>query len=81
MALRKFREFIRDQQRSVSGRIEQRALKEEIYDTDITNATSVYIGSGLSAAERRSLSESFISKIEEFCESGQTVIAVATAVE
>jgi hypothetical protein len=78
MALRRFREFVPDQQRSVSG---QHAFKVETYDTDIRDATSVYIGEGLSVAERRSLSESFISKIEEMCENGSTFMAMAIAVK
>ncbi len=54
MALRKFRSFIRDRQRLVSGRLEQNIFKEDADDTPITDAATVFIGSELSVSERRS---------------------------
>jgi type 1 fimbriae regulatory protein FimE len=44
MALRKFREFIRDRQRPVSRRLELNVLEEETDDRDITDAATVIIG-------------------------------------
>jgi hypothetical protein len=81
MALKKFRDVIGDRQSPVSRRLEKHAFAEETYDTDIRDAASVYIGDGLPQAERRSLSESFISKIEEMCESTSSFMAMAIAVE
>jgi hypothetical protein len=81
MASKKFRDIIVDRQRPLSRRLEKHAFAEETYDTDIRDAASVYIGGGLSRAERRSLSESFISKIEEMCESKSSFMAMAIAVE
>jgi hypothetical protein len=77
MVLRKFRSFIRDRQRLVSGRLEQNALKEDADDTPITDATSVIIGSELSMTERRSLMDDFVNYIEGMRESGRSIMAIA----
>jgi hypothetical protein len=79
MALKKFRSFIRDRQRLVSGRLEQNALKEDTNDTPITDAATVFIGSELSVSERRSLRDDFGNYIEGMRESGRSIMAVAVA--
>ena len=61
MALRKFREFIRDRQRPVSRRLEPNVLEEETDDQDITDAATVIIGSELSVSERQSLRDDLIN--------------------
>ena len=81
MALRKFKEFIRDRKRPVSGRLEQNILKEDADDTPIADAATVIIGSELSASERRSLSDEFVTGIEKMSERGSTIIAIAVALE
>ena len=57
MALRKFREFVRDGHRRVSKRWEPNVLEEEVDDKDITDATTVIIPSELSVSERRRLTD------------------------
>jgi hypothetical protein len=54
MALRKFREFVRDCQKPVSRRLEPNVLEEETDDQDITDAATVIIGSELPVSERKS---------------------------
>jgi hypothetical protein len=63
MALRKFREFVRDRQRPVSKRREPNVLEEEVDDKDITDATTVIIGSELSVSERRRLTDDLLTDI------------------
>jgi hypothetical protein len=75
MALRKFREFVRDRQRHVSKRWEN-VLEEEVDDKDITDATTVIVGSELSLSERRRLTD-----IRKMSERGDTIIAIAVALE
>ena len=41
---------------------------EESNDADITDATSVIVGSELSLSERKSLIDGFVNYIEEMCE-------------
>ena len=48
MALRKFREFVRDRQRPISRRFEPNILEEGADDQDIADAATVIIGSELS---------------------------------
>jgi hypothetical protein len=81
MALRKFREFIRDRQRPVSRRLELNVLEEETDDQDITDAATVIIGSELSASERKSLRDGLVNDIGKMSESGRTIIAIAVALE
>jgi hypothetical protein len=81
MALRKFNSFIRDRQRQVSGRAEGNNLKEEMDDTDITDAATVIIGSELSVTERKSLSDSFVSDIKKMSDGGHSVMAIAVALK
>ena len=81
MALRKFREFIRDRQRPVSRRLELNVLEEETDDSGITDAATVIIGSELSASERQSLRDDFVIDIRKMSESGGTIIAIVVALE
>ena len=81
MALRKFREFIRDGQRPVSRRLEANVLEEEADDQDITDAATVIIGSELSVSERQSLRDDLINYITKMSERGVTVIATIVAFE
>ena len=53
----------------------------EAYDTDITDAASVMIGSALPVGERNSLRDDFVNYIEEMCESGRSITAIAVAFE
>jgi len=76
MALRKFREFIRDRQRPVSRRLE-----EETDDQDITDAATVIIGSELSVSERKRLTDDLLIYIRTMSERGDTIIAIAAALE
>jgi hypothetical protein len=79
MALRKFKEFIRDRQRPVSRRLN--VLKEETDDQDITDAATVIIGSELSASERKRLTDELLTDIRKMSERGDTIIATAVALE
>jgi|HubBroStandDraft_6_1064221.scaffolds.fasta_scaffold1354508_2 hypothetical protein len=81
MALRKFREFIRDGQRAVSRRLEANVLEEETDDQDITDAATVIIGSELSVSERQSLRDDLINYITKMAERGDTVITTIVAFE
>jgi hypothetical protein len=76
MALRKFREFVRDRQRAVSIRLE-----EETDEQDITDAATVIIGSELSVSERQSLRDGLINYITKVSDRGGTVIATVVALE
>ena len=80
MALRKFKEFIRDRQRPVSRRLTN-VLKEETDDQDITDAATVVIGSELSASERKRLTDDLLTDIRKMSERGDTIIATAVALE
>ena len=81
MALRKFREFIRDGQRPVSRRLEANVLEEEADDQDITDAATVIIGSELSVSERQSLRDDLINYITKMTERGDTVITTIVTFE
>ena len=81
MALRKFREFVRDRQRPVSRRLEPNVLEEEVDDRDIANAATVIIGGELSASERHSLRDGLINYITKVSDSGGTIIATVVALE
>ena len=81
MALRKFREFIRDGQRPVSRRLEANVLEEEADDQDVTDAATVIIGSELSVSERQSLRDDLINYITKMAERGDTVITTIVAFE
>jgi hypothetical protein len=81
MALRKFREFVRDRQRPVSRRLELNVLKEETGDQDITDAATVIIGSELSASARKRLTDDLLTDIGKMSESGRSIIAIAVALE
>jgi hypothetical protein len=65
MVLRKFSEFIRDRQRPVSRGLELNVLKEEAADRDITDATTVIIGSELSASERKRVTDDLLIGIRK----------------
>ena len=77
MALRKLREVIPDGQRPVSRRLELNGLKE----SEIMDAATVVIGSGLSASKRQALRDGFVNDITEMSESGRTIIATAVTLE
>ena len=81
MALRKFREFVRDGHMRVSKRWEPNVLEEEVDDKDITDATTVIIGSELSVSERRRLTDDLLTDIRKMSERGDTIIAIAVASE
>jgi hypothetical protein len=81
MALRKFREFVRDYQTPVSRRLEPNVLKEEAVDQDITDAATVIIGSELSLNERKRLTDDLLIDIRKMSESGGTIIATVVALK
>jgi hypothetical protein len=81
MALRKFREFVRDRQRPVSRRLEPNVLEEEMDDRDITDAATVIIPSELSVSERERLTDDLLVDIRKMCERRDTIIAIAVALE
>jgi hypothetical protein len=79
MTLRKFKDFIRDRQKPVSERLEQNFLKEDVADTPITDAATVFIGGELSMTERRLLMDDFVNYIERMGEGGRSIMAIAAA--
>jgi len=81
MALRKFREFVRDRQRPIPRRLEPNVLEEETDDQDITDAATVIIGSELPVSERKRLTDDFLINIRKMSERGDTIIATAVALE
>jgi hypothetical protein len=81
MALRKFREFIRDRQRPVSIRLEPNVLEEGADEQDITDAATVIIGSELSVSERKRLTDDLLNGIRKMSERGDTIIATVVALE
>ena len=81
MALQKFREFVRDRQRPVSRRLEPNVLEEETDDRDITDAATVIIPSELSVSERKRLTDDLLIDIRKMSERGDTIIAIAVALE
>jgi hypothetical protein len=81
MALRKFREFVRDRQRPVSRRLEPNVLEEEMDDRDITDATTVTIPRELSASKRKRLTDDLLIGIRKMSERGDTIIATVVALE
>jgi hypothetical protein len=81
MALRKFREFVRDYQTPVSRRLEPNVLKEEAVDQDITDAATVIIGSELSLNERKRLTDDLLIDIRKMSESRGTIIATVVALK
>jgi hypothetical protein len=81
MALRKFREFVQDRQRPVSRRLEPNVLEGETDDQDITDAATVIIGSELSVSERKRLTDDLLIDIRKMSKRGDTIIAIAVALE
>ena len=81
MALRKFREFVRDRQRRVSRRLEPNVLEEEMDDRDITDAATVIIPRELSVSKRERLTDDLLVGIRKMCERGDTIIATVVALE
>jgi hypothetical protein len=51
----------------------------EAYDTDITDAASIRIGSDLPMEERNALRDDFVNYIKEMCMEGRSVMAIAVA--
>jgi hypothetical protein len=81
--LKPFKHFLAERFRS-SGqrRALGNALSEGVEESrGITDATSVIIGSDLPVEERNSLSDGFVNYIEEMCEAGHSVMAIAVALE
>jgi hypothetical protein len=81
MSLRKFREFIQDGHRPASRGSKLNVSEGETYDSDITDAATVIIGSELSASERKSLRDSFVNDIKKMSEDGGTIIATVVVLE
>jgi hypothetical protein len=81
MALRKFREFVRDCQTPVSRQLKPSVLEEETVDQDIMDAATVIIGSELSVSARKRLTDELLIYIRKMSESGGTIIATAVALE
>jgi hypothetical protein len=81
MALRKLRDIVPDGQRPVSRRLEPNVLGEETYDQDITDAATVIIDSELSVNERERLTDDLLNGIRKMNERGDTIIAIAVALE
>jgi hypothetical protein len=79
MALRKFKDFIRDQ-RLVAGR-EHNILKESADDVEITDAISVIIGSELLGSERKALCDGFVNDVKKICQDGHSIMAIAIALK
>ena len=81
MALRKIRECIRDCQRPVSSQSELNVLAEETDEPEITDTATVIVGSELSESERKRLTGDFLIDVRKMSESGDTIIAMAVALE
>ena len=56
-------------------------MEEQTEDSEIADAATVIIGSELSTSERRSLSDEFVTGIEKMSERGDTIMAIAVALE
>ena len=56
-------------------------LEEETDDQDITDAATVIIGSELSVSERKRLANDLLIDIRKMSERGDTIIAIAVALE
>jgi hypothetical protein len=63
MSLRKFREFIQDGHGPASRGSELKGLREETYESEITDAATVIIGNELAASERRLLVDGFVNDV------------------
>jgi hypothetical protein len=81
MALRKFKKFIQDHKKPVSRQLELNVLEEETEDRDIADAATVIIGSELSASERKRLTDDLLIDIRKMSERGDTIMAIAVALE
>ena len=81
MALRKIRECIRDCQRPISSQSELNVLAAEADERDITDTATFIGGSELSESERKRLTGDFLIDIRKMSESGDTIIAMAVALE
>jgi hypothetical protein len=81
MSLRKFREFIQDGHRPASRGSELSVLEKQTYDSEITDAATVIIGSELSASERKVLVNSFVNDVKKMSEGGGTIMAMAVVLE
>jgi hypothetical protein len=81
MALRKFREFIKGRQGTVSRRLKPNVLEEKADDLDITDAATVIIGSELPVSERERLTDDLLNGIRKMRERGDTIIATVVALE
>jgi hypothetical protein len=81
MSLRKFREFIQDGHRAASRGSKLNVLEGETYDSDITDAATVIIGSELSASERKFLMNNVVNDIKRMSEGGGTIIATVVVLE
>jgi hypothetical protein len=81
MALRRFKQFIQDYEKSVPRRLGLNVLGEETDEPEIADAATVIIGSELSTSERETLSESFVDGIRRMSERGGTIMAIVVALE
>jgi hypothetical protein len=81
MIIRKFRTFLRDHQKRVSGKNKRNVLKEETDDSEITDAAMLIIGSEISGSERKSDFDGFVSDIKKMRDRGRSIVAIALALE
>jgi hypothetical protein len=61
--------------------LEPNVLEEETDDRDITDAATVIIPSELSVSERKRLTDDLLIDIRKMSERGDTIIAIAVALE
>jgi hypothetical protein len=81
MPPRKLRDIVPHGQRPVSRRLEPNVLEDDTVDQDITDATTVIIGSELSISARKQLTDNLLIDIRKMSESGGTIIATVVALE
>jgi hypothetical protein len=61
--------------------LEPNVLEEEMDDRDIADAATVIIPSELSVSERKRLTDDLLIDIRKMSERGDTIIAIAVALE
>jgi hypothetical protein len=81
MAPRKLRDIVSDGQRLVSRRLEPNVLEDDTVDQNITDATTVVIGSELSISARQRLTDDLLMGIRKMSQSGGTIVATVVALE
>ena len=60
---------------------ELKGLREETYESEITDAATVIIGNELAASERRLLVDGFVNDVKKMSEGGGTIMAMAVELE